>query len=122
MSRDNLPLQLYAGTVTDTANGHIGPWLVQDYSYVEIYIGTISFVGGTSPTVTIKGGVVDLQGNVYTQSTSAALAAGAGSNYATCVGNAGMTNKPIGRKFQVNYSLAGAPTSVTFYIEVLARP
>lgn len=113
------PIFIYQGTVTDVVTGHFGTFASTMYKQIELYFNSIVFVGGTSPTIVFKYGCIDAQGNLYNQFTSGAQSAGA--NLAQAIGQSSQANRPLGALFRIDYVLAGAPTSVSFYCEIVGR-
>lgn len=108
-------------TVNDTGNGFIGPFDITGYEMIEALISSVAFVAGTSPTVTIDLDAVspDPAGATMNQAATAALTAGQSSTLAA--GWASASNKALGTSVRAHYTVAGAPTSLSFYIYLIAR-
>lgn len=112
---------LFNALVNDVGNGFIGPFPIVGWSIVDMFVSQVSFVGGASPTVTLDIDSVGPDGNTYNQIATAALSATAGGAASASVGLGTTTNKPIGSSVRVHYAVAGAPTSLAFYVYLIAR-
>jgi len=96
---------------TDTQYGQV--------QLIDLDINVTALTGGASPTVTFKVSRVEADGVLYQLYQPTALSV-AGS-FSQTIGPGGQTAADLGTQFQIDMIVTGAPTSITFSGNVIAR-
>jgi hypothetical protein len=109
---------LTAQSYTLTAAGTVISFPSLDYDGVDVLLSGISFAGGTSPQLTINVNTVDGNTVVHNIWTSTQ---GPGGQDQRAIGYGVQQNVLLGATVSVSVTISGAPTSVTFYLEVIGR-
>lgn len=107
----------------DSAGPAAGRWLVGAYTELSIDIANVSFVGGTTPSITMAFDRLLADGVTVGKNliSTGALSATAGVAFSASVGAGLQTAQSFGDAIHMSWTLTGAPTSCTFVVSIIGK-